>query len=155
MTYPSASLIYRRASTQQASAAGLVIALYDTLAGDLSRAASAMEQRNIQTRCDQLTHGFAVLQHLEMMIDCEHGGTTATSLQRFYRHIRGQMLQAQFKLSPEILREQVQIVLEVRQAWQQIDASAIERTKVDPVASTAMTSKHAQADPEVRISFSC
>ncbi len=155
MTYTSASLTYRRASTQHASAAGLVIALYDTLAGDLSRAASAMEQHDIQKRCDQLTHGFAVLQHLEMMIDFDNGGMTATSLQRFYKHVRGQMLHAQFKLSPQILREQVGIVLEVRQAWQKLDASEIERTKVDPTASTAMTSKHAQADPEVRISFSC
>lgn len=130
MTYTSASLTYRQAAMQQASTVGLVIALYDTLVGDLTRAVEATERRDIQTRCDQLAHGFKVLQQLEIMIDHANGGPTAISLQRFYRHIRNQLLQAQFKLSPDILREQINIILEVREAWQKVDGAAIERSSV-------------------------
>ncbi len=141
---------------QQASTVGLVIALYDTLVGDLTRAIDAIERKDIQSRCDQISHGFKVLQQLEMMIDHENGGPTAVSLQRFYRHIRTQMLQAQFKLSTEVLRDQIRIVLEVREAWQKVDGAAVERKPVEQAISrTGGTSQYGQDDPPSRISFSC
>jgi flagellar protein FliS len=123
MMNQSASLEYRRAATQQASVVGLVIALHDTLMGDLRRAAEAMERNDIPTRCEQLIHGFKVLTQLEAMLNREEGGAAVKNIARFYSHVRGQMLKAQFKLDPAMLRKQVQIVMEVRQAWEQVDSS--------------------------------
>ncbi len=153
MTNTSASLFYRRAATQQASTVGLVIALYDTLAGDLQRAIEAIERKDIPARCEQLSHGFKVLHHLELMIDHQNGGKTAANLQRFYKHIRGQMLDAQFKLSPNILRTQIRIVLEVREAWQKMDAGEMDRKQATP--SKAESLKYTQNEAATRISFSC
>lgn len=155
MTYPSASLTYRRAAMQQASTVGLVIALLDTLAGDLNRAIAAMERDDIETRSNQLAHGFIILQQLEMMVDAENGGPTAGQLQRFYRHIRKGMLDAQFTRSTEILRGLVKAVLEVREAWQQVDAGETKRGKTGPKTVSAKGSQHEPADPEIRLSFSC
>ncbi len=121
MTNKISSLAYRQAATRQASVVGLVIALYDTLVGNLRRAAEAMDRGDIQGRCDELMHGFKVLQQLDAMLDMERGGETAVKNRRFYNHLRGQMLAAQFKLSSEILKKQIGLVLEIRQAWQQID----------------------------------
>jgi flagellar protein FliS len=156
MTYTSASLSYRQAAMQHASTVGLVIALYDTLVGDLTRAIEAIERKDIQTRCDQISHGFKVLQHLEMMIDRENGGPAAVSLQRFYRHIRTQMLQAQFNLSTETLHDQIRIVLEVREAWQKVDGAAVERKPMQmPKAFSDPASSPIQDHEQTRISFSC
>jgi flagellar protein FliS len=124
MTNHTASLEYRRALTEHASVVGLVIALHDTLIGDLRRAAEAMEKNDITERCNQLVHGFKVLTQLEAMLDMNNGGETAKKIHRFYRHVRSQMLLAQFKVSPSILYTQMKIVLEVREAWQQVDATA-------------------------------
>ena len=160
MTYPSASLTYRRAATQQASTVGLVIALLDTLAGDLNRASAAMERGDIQTRSNQLAHGFTILQHLEMMLDAEKGGATAKQLQRFYRHLHKGMLDAQFTRSSAILHGLVKAVLEVREAWQIVDAgenkpAETKRGRTDTKAVSAKGSQHDPADPESRLSFSC
>lgn len=152
MMNSSASLTYRRAAMQQASTVGLVIALYDTLAGDLNRAIQAMDRNDIQDRCTQLSHGFLVLQQLELMLDTKNGGKPAASLQRFYRHIRQQMLQAQFKLSTSILRDQIRIVLEVREAWQKVDGAEFERREMD---QSSQASRHVHEDRESRVSFSC
>jgi flagellar protein FliS len=126
MTNHTASLEYRRAATQQASVVGLVIALHDTLIGDLKRAADAMDREDISTRCEQLIHGFKVLTQLDAMLDMNSGGEAAVNIRRFYKHVRSQMLNAQFKLDPTILRDQVRVVLEVRQAWQQVDSAPME-----------------------------
>jgi flagellar protein FliS len=151
----TSSLDYRRAAIQHASVAGLVIALHDTLAGDLRRAAGAMERNDIQTRCDQLIHAFKVLHKLESMLDMANGGETAIKVQRFYTHVRGQILLAQFKLSPEILHKQIQIVLEVREAWQQLDSSAMEERSVSSPAAGGHATKGHAAPAETRLSFSC
>lgn len=160
MTNQMASLEYRRASTQHASVVGLVIALHDTLTGDLKRAAEAMEKNDIQTRCDQLIHGFKVLTQLEAMLDMNNGGKTAVNIRRFYAHVRGQMLSAQFKLQPAILHKQAAIVLEVRQAWQLMEAKNAQPGVVESIAkhgSYQMTADASDADLDTdrRTSFSC
>lgn len=156
MTNRFASLEYRRAATQQASVVGLVIALHDTLAGDIRRAAEAIDNGNIQGRCDQLIHAFKVLQQLDLMLDMENGGETAAKIRRFYSHVRGQLLLAQFKLSSAILHKQIEIVLDVREAWRQLDSAATEDRNVTAPAYGAV---HATTEPAPpagpRLSFSC
>ncbi len=158
MTNKINSLAYRQAVTQQASVVGLVIALYDTLLGNLRRAAEAMDREDIQGRCDELVHGFKVLQQLDAMLDMERGGETAVKNRRFYNHLRGQMLAAQFKLSSEMLKKQIGLVLEVRQAWQQIDTMlpSPDRAKLSPLTSTVVPYTARQGgEAEPRSSFSC
>ena len=156
MTNNTASLEYRRAATQQASVVGLVIALHDTLIGDLRRAAEAMEKNDIAGRCEQLVHGFKVLQQLEAMLDMNNGGQTALNIRRFYTHVRGQMLAAQFKLSPEVLHDQIRIVLEIRQAWHQVDSAPIEaRTTTISSYTSGQESVSQATQPETQTSFSC
>ena len=156
MTNFMAALQYRRAATQQASVVGLVIALHDTLIGDLTRAADAMDKNDIPTRCDQLIHGFKVLTQLEAMLNMSGGGEAAVNLSRFYTHVRGQMLAAQFKLDPSVLRTQIRIVLEVREAWQQVDSAPMQGLHAAasriPVASGFVPE---MADVEIRAAFSC
>jgi flagellar protein FliS len=154
MAHSFASLEYRRAATQQASVVGLVIALHDTLVGNLKRAADAMEKNDIATRCNELIHGFKVLAQLDAMLDMKSGGQAAINIRRFYKRLHTQMLEAQFKLSPDILHVQVDAILIVRQAWQQVDSSPVEA----PAASNrAYASAPIQSSPEsgVRTDFSC
>jgi flagellar protein FliS len=156
MTNFMAALQYRRAATQQASVVGLVIALLDTLIGDLSRAADAMDQNDIATRCDQLIHGFKVLTQLEAMINMNNGGEAAINLHRFYTHVRGQMLAAQFKLDPAILRTQARIVLEVRETWQQVDSAPMQTFQTSAnMMPTGTALRPEMADVELRAAFSC
>ena len=120
MTTPPA-LPYRRAAAKQAYVDGLVIALYDTLAGDLQRAVAAMLANKIEERSLQLKHGFAVLTQLDSLIDMERGGQTAINLRRFYAYARQEMLRAQFTCDPALIENVSGLLLEVREAWQEVD----------------------------------
>ncbi len=130
MTPSQPALAYRRAATQQASVVGLVIALYDTLAGDLQRAFRAMERHDIEERTRQLKHGLSVLTQLDSLIDMEQGGQTAVHLRRFYGFLRDEMLRAQFHQDASILENASKLLLEVRGAWQEIDLRANAQTEV-------------------------
>jgi flagellar protein FliS len=144
MTPTPPALAYRRAATQQASVAGIVLALCDTLHGDLRRAVLAMQQGNIEERCRQLKHGFSVLTQLDTLIDMERGGQTAINLRNFYAYLRQEMLHAQFKQEPSILDRASVRLASVRAAWQQVDARS--QTEVSPQVAGSADSSSSPVD---------
>jgi flagellar secretion chaperone FliS len=114
-------LAYLRATAQNASPVGLVIILLDQLILDLKRAIAAMERRDVETRCAELKHGYLVLAQLQGSLDKEKGGQAAENFSRFYSSVRASMMQAHIKARPDILVKQIGLLLDVRQAWQQVD----------------------------------
>ena len=56
---------YRKTAVEGASPIGLIIALFDTLVGNLRRAATALRDNDIETRCKELNHAALVLGRLE------------------------------------------------------------------------------------------
>lgn len=133
------SLSYRKAAVESASPAGLVILLCDTLVGDIQRAMEAMRSGDIESRCRQMQHAFQVLLQLEVMLDKEKGGQAVQELARFYGFIRAKLLEAQFKQSVEILKSQLALILELRSAWQAVDAKADRAVSPPNVAYAAGT----------------
>lgn len=117
-------LSYRKTAVSGASPLGLVIALYDTLSGDLRRAAAAIRNNDIQKRCAELNHASIVLGQLESWVDKQDGEDLAQSLSSFYGYLRAKMMDASVKQSAEILEAQIELISEVRSAWQQRDAAA-------------------------------
>ena len=115
-------LDYRKAVVENASPIGLVIALYDTLVADIQRAIEATKAGDIEKRTSQIVHAFQVLQQLEGGLNMSDGSQTAKDLSRLYRHIRAKLLEAQFKQSVDMLTAQIDLALQMRQAWQRADA---------------------------------
>jgi flagellar protein FliS len=115
-------LTYRRSAIQGASPIGLVIALYDTLTGDLRRAADAIRCNDIETRCSQLNHATLVLGQLEDWVDTPNGGELAQNLAHFYAYLRVKFFEAGVKQSASILEAQIELIVQLRSAWQQRDS---------------------------------
>jgi flagellar protein FliS len=114
-------LTYLRSAAQNATAVGLVIILYDLLIHDLEQAIVALADRDIERRTAEIKHALLVLQQLEGSLDRENGAEAAKHFSSFYSALRSKIFEAQLKASPEILRKQIDLVLDVRQAWQQVD----------------------------------
>ena len=111
---------YVRAAVESSDPVTLVILLFDTLIGDLRNAIAALQTGNIEKRCADVKHGFLVLQQLEEFVDLEKGGQAAVHFTSFYSAIRSKVLEGHMKASAEILQRQIELLLEVRQAWQQV-----------------------------------
>src|SRR5271163_1038069 len=95
-------LIYRRSAAQGASGLSLLIALYDTLAGDLRRAAAAQRAGDLEKRTQELKHALMVVACLENWTEPE-SGELAQKLLRFYAKVRHTVMQAQARQSAELL----------------------------------------------------
>jgi len=114
-------LSYRKSAIEGASTIGLMIALFDTLVGDLRRAVAALRKNDIETRCEELNHAALVLSQLESWLDLRNGGDSAQTLSRFYAYLRAKMLEAAGNKSPQLLETQIDMISHVRSAWQNLD----------------------------------
>jgi flagellar protein FliS len=157
MTLSRTELSYRKTAIEGASPIGLMIALFDTLAGDLRRAAEALRRNDIETRCNELNHATLVLGQLESWLDLKNGGEPAQNLQRFYAYLRAKMLEASAKKSAPILDAQIEMILHVRSSWQQIDDSSAqvrEGQAAAPAQQTNASYAPMAAEMPERIPFS-
>lgn len=113
-------MLYRQTAVEGASGFGLLIALYDTLANDLRRAADAQRANNIEKRAEHARHALVVVGFLENWIEAD-SGTLAQSLVAFYAKLRRKIIQAQVKQSPELLEDLMRETLSIREVWQRLD----------------------------------
>jgi flagellar biosynthetic protein FliS len=114
-------LAYRRNAAESASGLGLLISLFDTLAGDLRRAAEAQRENDIERRCREVRHALIIVGHLESWVDQGTGGVLAQELLDFYAMLRRKLILAQAGKSAEKLEELMASVLHLREQWQQIE----------------------------------
>jgi flagellar protein FliS len=112
---------YRESAGRGANGVQLVVLLYEQAIHDLGRAAKAMEENNIERRTREINHALAVIGHLQYTLDLERGGEVASNLARFYGTVRAGLLEAHARVSPDILQKQVGYLLEVRDAWAEVD----------------------------------
>jgi flagellar protein FliS len=112
---------YQETAVRNANAIELVIMLYDILARDLHGAIDAMEAGNIEARSVKIKHGFLALQQLEGSLPIDQGGDLAADMSRFYSMLRAHMMKAQVQQDPAILRELIQLLFSVREAWVELN----------------------------------
>ena len=141
---------YRESSVSGASPIGLVIALYDRLSRDFRNAAAAIRSGDIEKRCTALNHANMILAHLENWIDHKNGGELAGNLATLYSILRSRMMEASVQQSASILEAQIQLISQVRSAWQQKDSMDPRTTGIPVSVSNAF----AYALPAEPIAFS-
>jgi flagellar secretion chaperone FliS len=145
MNWKETELSYRRAEIKDASAVRLVIIMYDMLVADLQRAIEAVHAGDVEKRSAEIKHAFLVLQQLEGSLEMEKGGEAAKNLSFFYSVMRSKILEAHIKISVPMLQKQIEHILDVRSAWEQVDPG-----KASAAAAGANSgAEYASADPEV------
>jgi flagellar biosynthetic protein FliS len=113
-------LAYRTTAAQGASGFGFLVSLYDTLAGNLRRAAAAQRAGNLEKRANELRHALQVVGFLENWIDVD-SGDLAQQMIAFYGKARRTIIRAQAKQSAEMLEALMSETLAIRQVWQKMD----------------------------------
>jgi flagellar protein FliS len=135
MTNPR--LAYREAEVRGASPIRLVILLYGQLIQDLTRAAQAIEQNNIELRTTCLNHAILVVGYLQSPLDFDQGGKVARDLNHFYNTLRQNLVQVQFFPSQAGIRRQITDVLALREAWLEVERA--EKASIRPATASATT----------------
>lgn len=133
--------VYRENKVRGATANRLVVLLYEQLIQDLSQAMHAVDQNDIEMRTARLNHAILVIAHLQSPLDFANGGKVAQDLDHFYNVLRQNLVQIQFHPSKAALRQQITDLLEVREAWIEV-----ERTAQRPATGNATVSASAAAE---------
>jgi flagellar protein FliS len=128
MTDPRSA--YRESAARGASAVGQVVLLYEQMVEDLRRALRAIEANQVEERTNAINHAMVVVSHLQNSLNFELGGDVAPHLERFYTMVRANLLEAQFQSSKEILDEQLMLLLDLRDAWIEVDHATAPPAKV-------------------------
>ena len=114
-------LAYRRSAVTGASGLGQLIALYDALAGDLHRAASAQQAGDLEQRAQAVKHALTVIGFLEIWLE-RGSGELAQQLIEFYAALRRRLLAAQARQSVQPFEDLITEILEVREIWRQMES---------------------------------
>jgi flagellin-specific chaperone FliS len=139
-------LYYRKtAAASSGGGLGVLIGLYDTLAGDLRRMAEAERGEDLVRRCREANHALLVIGCLEDCLTKGTSGELVDQLTAFYESLRNNIVLAQAKRSPEMIEEQMAQVLKLREAWQAIE---LRSPAPDAVAPSTSAQKFAAAGPE-------
>jgi flagellar secretion chaperone FliS len=154
MKLSKTELSYRKSAIEGASSIGLIVALFDTLAGDLRRAAAAIRKNDIEKRCRELDHAGLVLGQLASWVDMDEGGESAKNLAQFYAHLRATMMEASVTQSAPLLDTQIDTILQIRSAWHKLDNGAQGHPETPPVAAQTTTSSPRPESKVERIPFS-
>lgn len=134
MTDPKSA--YRQAAGRGASSVALLVLLYEQVIEDLRRAATAIEQNDIELRTAKINHAVLVIGHLQSKLNFGAGGQVARNLERFYNLLRRRLLEAQVQASKEIVNEQISVLLDLRDAWTRVERAEAPRSAPNPVPST-------------------
>lgn len=135
-----ANFYYREAAARGASKVRLVVLLYEQIIRDLNTALQALEQNHIERRTEAINHAMTVIGHLQSTLDLQLEAPVVRHLGRFYTMLRARLIEAHARASRQILQEQVAYLLEMREAWAEVDrveseTSAWPRTTASPAAA--------------------
>jgi flagellar protein FliS len=129
---------YRQGLAGTESPVQLVVLLYEQAAKDIREALKALRAGDIERRTFEIDHALLVVGQLHATLDMERGGEIAKNLARFYTLVRSRLLQAQIQSSAEILEEQINLLLSLREAWQEVERRSRE-VPLPPTASAPVT----------------
>lgn len=120
----NARLAYQEAAVRGASPVRLTILLYEQVIQDLTRAIDALGRRKAEDCAHELNHATSVIGYLHGTLNTNAGAAVVHNLGRFYSMIREKLLEAQIRSSREILEEVRTYMLDIRQAWQKVEADS-------------------------------
>jgi flagellar protein FliS len=117
----NASVSYRENATRGASAIRLVILLYEQMIRDLTLAAQALEQNDIEGRTRYINHAVLVIGYLQSPLDFERGGKVARDLENLYDFLRHNLVQVQCNPSAEGFGRLITDLLTLRETWIEVE----------------------------------
>jgi len=133
------SKAYREADVRGATAVRLVVLLYEQIVRDLTQAAQAVEQNDIELRTRCINHAILVVGYLQSPLDFGKGGKVAKDLDQFYNVLRQSLMQVQFFPSKIGMSQLITDTLAVREAWTEVErAEAALITRLVSVTASNM-----------------
>lgn len=123
---------YRNSATEGATHIDILLACYDTLAGDLRMAGNAAARGSLTARCRYSQHALLLIGHMESWVSLLDDSNLAASLVSFYGYLRAEILQLQVSSEIDKFMNLALVVCETRAVWQRKQSTELSRPVAGP-----------------------
>lgn len=111
-------------AVQSASPQQLITMLFDGALTALAKAKGSIERQDIQGRAEQLNKANDIILGLRDFLDLEKGGEVAANLDALYDYMVRTVSKANRDNDAEKVQEVMNLLLEIKSGWTQMDVPA-------------------------------
>ncbi|BDW88003.1 MULTISPECIES: flagellar export chaperone FliS [Thalassospira] len=115
-----AAQAYKQQQVNTASPAKMVFMLYEKVIARLQEAKHAIDQNDIQARCNANCNAQELLAHLSNTLDMEQGGEIAANLERIYTHCILRLMDVDRHNDPQAASEVISLMTPLRDSWAEL-----------------------------------
>ena len=116
----------------------VVVMLYDEAIASLSAAIKAMEQNEIEERCNRVNVVTEIIGTLHMSLDMEKGGAIAEQLGQLYRFVLAQLIRINIHSDTAGTAKLIELLLPLRDAWEEVDQRMAEGEEEASIEATIL-----------------
>jgi flagellar protein FliS len=120
---------------QNASPTRLIVILYDEAVIALRAAATAIEDNDIEGRCNAVERATNILAHLCSSLDLVAGREVAANLATIYEYLIGRLVQVNFRNDASIALDIANHLEMLRESWIEVDALSAKNNDSDDADS--------------------
>jgi flagellar secretion chaperone FliS len=114
---------YKQTQITTANQGKLIVMLYDGAIKFLNIALDSMSPRTYDVVNNNIIKAQDIITELLLSLNMDEGGEISQNLFNLYMYFKRQLLEANIKKDPEIVKHVVKLLKELRDAWEQISAS--------------------------------
>ncbi len=111
---------YQRTAISTQSRGRLIVMLYEGAIKFLKLAIQEIEAGNWAAKGQYLNRAQDIIAELNAVLDMEAGGEIARNLRRLYLFMNRRLAQANTRKDPQMIREVITLMEELRQSWKTI-----------------------------------
>ncbi|MBF0279254.1 MAG: flagellar export chaperone FliS [SAR324 cluster bacterium] len=123
---------YYKTNVQTADQLSLIIMLYDGLIRFMKKAIVKIEQGEVEEAHNYLVRAKEIISELVSTLKVEAGGEIANNLKDLYLYSFKKIVEANLKKDPEMIKEVIQVMDNLRQGWVQMKAEQNRQKQIQP-----------------------
>ena len=114
---------YKQTQITTANQGKLIVMLYDGAIKFLNIALDNMEPKTYDVVNNNIIKTQDIITELLLSLNMDEGGEISQNLFNLYMYFKRQLLEANIKKDPEVIKHVIKLLKELRDAWDQISAS--------------------------------
>lgn len=137
MSYRNGALAsYSKVANAETNPLQQIVMLYDGAIKFLRLAAADIEKGDLTAKAEHTNRAFDIINYLQSILDFEHGGDVAPTLDALYTSVSMMILRASMNLDAVIINQAAEYLLPVRDAWATIADSTKAETEIQFTLNT-------------------
>ncbi len=120
---------YKQTQISTANQGKLIVMLYDGAIKFLTIALDNMSPKSYDVVNNNIIKAQDIITELLLSLNMDEGGEISQNLFNLYMYFKRQLLEANMKKDPEIIKQVLKLLKELREAWDQISATETKSDK--------------------------